>query len=385
MRKTRLEPKCGKERKPNGSRGFDFKFLNSVLIPEGCKVLNQKLAAHCCLKLFMVALLERFQNRGGNIGKEESGICLQHWIVSGQNMASPRVGFRLAVCLLNISEARKQDIVERIAEAALRDKPGISIVTACTEAYDLIDIEQHDGIHPCLGSVDLVPIYPLSESVSLEECGEVARDIAERLSHDVPDCSMFYFGYADQPLKRDLVQRRKELNWYKRSNLNVNEIKPDVGMTVSPRYGLTGIGASPYVMNCNVTIDTQDLNIGQQIASAVRGANPGGLRGIQAMAFPHEGTVEIACNVESFKDKPPSSVTEKSTQYISYYIQGEEYLYFSPISIERQIKKLAASHEVPTVGTALVGFTPERCKNLAEQAIREGCGEFWKRHKTITM
>ncbi|XP_072335166.1 formiminotransferase N-terminal subdomain-containing protein isoform X3 [Scyliorhinus torazame] len=332
-------------------------------------------------------------------------------------MASPRVGFRLAVCLLNISEARKQDIVERIAEAALRDKPGqkktqttvlnifsdydynrsvltlagpietlgISIVTACTEAYDLIDIEQHDGIHPCLGSVDLVPIYPLSESVSLEECGEVARDIAERLSHDVPDCSMFYFGYADQPLKRDLVQRRKELNWYKRSNLNVNEIKPDVGMTVSPRYGLTGIGASPYVMNCNVTIDTQDLNIGQQIASAVRGANPGGLRGIQAMAFPHEGTVEIACNVESFKDKPPSSVTEKSTQYISYYIQGEEYLYFSPISIERQIKKLAASHEVPTVGTALVGFTPERCKNLAEQAIREGCGEFWKRHKTITM
>ncbi|XP_041057622.1 formiminotransferase N-terminal subdomain-containing protein isoform X1 [Carcharodon carcharias] len=338
-------------------------------------------------------------------------------------MVSPRLGLRLAVCLLNISEARKQDIVERIAKAALCDKPGQkktqttvlnifsdydynrsvltlagpietlvnflfsgnSIVTACTEAFDLIDMGHHDGIHPCLGSVDLVPIYPLSESVSLEECGKVARDIAENLSHDVPGCSMFYFGYADQPLKRNLVQRRKELNWYKRTCLNVNEIRPDVGAAVSSKYGLTGIGASPYVMNCNVTIDTQDLNIGQQIASAIRGANAGGLQGIQAMAFPHEGTVEIACNVESFQDKSLSSLTEESKKYISYYIQGEEYLYFSPRSIERQIKKLAASHGVATVGTALVGFTPERCKSLAEQAILEGCGEFWKKRKTITM
>uniref|UniRef100_UPI00398EBA85 formiminotransferase N-terminal subdomain-containing protein n=1 Tax=Pristiophorus japonicus TaxID=55135 RepID=UPI00398EBA85 len=332
-------------------------------------------------------------------------------------MASPRLGLRLAVCLLNISEARKQDIVEEVAKTALCDKQGQrktqttvlnifsdydynrsvitlaapietlgnSVVAACTEAYDLIDMKHHDGIHPCLGSVDLVPIYPLSESVSLEECGKVARDIAEKLTHDVPDCSIFYFGYADQPLKRNLVQRRKELNWFKRSGLNSNEVKPDVGTAISDRCGLTGIGASPYVMNCNVTIDTQDLNIGQQIASAIRGANVGGLRGIQAMAFPHEGTVEIACNVESFKDGPSSSLTEESKKYISYYIQGEEYWYISPGSIEGQIKKLADSHGVTTVGTALIGFTPERCKSLAEQAIMEGTGMFWKERKIITM
>ncbi|XP_067842925.1 formiminotransferase N-terminal subdomain-containing protein isoform X2 [Heptranchias perlo] len=190
---------------------------------------------------------------------------------SGLNMASPKLGLRLAACLLNISEARKRDIVEGVAKAALCDKQGqrktqttvlnifsdydynrsvitlaapietlgSSVVTACTEAYDLIDMKHHDGIHPCLGAVDLVPIYPLSESVSLEECGKVARDIAEKLTHDVPDCSIFYFGYADQPLKRNLVQRRKEVSWYKRSNLNVNEIKPDVGAAISPRCGLT--------------------------------------------------------------------------------------------------------------------------------------------------
>ncbi|XP_048391071.2 formiminotransferase N-terminal subdomain-containing protein [Stegostoma tigrinum] len=332
-------------------------------------------------------------------------------------MASSRLCLRLAVCLLNVSEARQRDIVERIAKAALWDKAGQkqtqttvlnifsdydynrsvltlaapvetlgnSVVTACTEAYDLIDMEHHDGIHPCLGSVDLVPIYPLSESVSLEECGRVARDIAEKLSQDVPDCSIFYFGYADQPLKRNLVQRRKEVNWYKRTSLNVNEIKPDVGAVISLRYGLTGIGASPYVMNCNVTIDTQDLTLGQQIANAVRGANVGGLCGVQAMAFPHEGTVEIACNVESFTDETSSSLAAERKECISYFIQGKEYLYFSPRSIERQIKKLATSHEVATIGTALVGFTPQLCKSLAEQAILKGCGEFWKTRQTITM
>ncbi|XP_078084806.1 formiminotransferase N-terminal subdomain-containing protein isoform X2 [Mustelus asterias] len=280
-------------------------------------------------------------------------------------MASPRLGFRLAVCLLNISEARKQDVVETIAKAALCDKPGQKkIQTTVLNIFS--DYDYNRSVLTLAGPIETL-------------------DIAESLFHNIPDCSVFYFGYADQPHKRNLVQRRKELNWYKRSNLNVNDIKPDVGTTVSPRCGLTGIGASPYVMNCNVTVGTQDLNIGQQIASAVRGANPGGLQGIQAMAFPHEDAVEIACNVESFKDKPPLPMTEESTKYISYYIQGEEYFYFTPISIERQIKKLAASYGVKTVGTALIGFTPEHCKCLAEQAIREGCGEFWKKRKTITM
>ncbi|XP_069790643.1 formiminotransferase N-terminal subdomain-containing protein isoform X1 [Narcine bancroftii] len=332
-------------------------------------------------------------------------------------MASQRSSLRLAACLLNISEARKKDIVERVAKAALCDKQGerkmqatvlnifsdydynrsvltlagpvetlgTSVLAACIEAFTLIDMKDHIGIHPCLGAVDLVPFYPLSESVSLEECGRVAHDVAEKLMFDEPDCSLFYFGYADQTLKRTLVQRRKELNWFNRSSSEVKERKPDVGTAVTPRCGLTGIGASPYVMNCNVTIDTQDVNIGQRIASAIRGANVGGLQGIQAMAFPHEGTVEIACNVESFKDEPFSPPKEESKKYITYCIQGEEYQYFSPSSIEKHIKRLAKDLGVATVGTALVGFTPENCKRLAEQAIREGIGEFWKKRKALTM
>ncbi|XP_072903008.1 formiminotransferase N-terminal subdomain-containing protein isoform X4 [Hemitrygon akajei] len=280
-------------------------------------------------------------------------------------MASQRLNRRLAVCLLNISEARKKDIVESVAKAALSDKQGQKKMQT-TVLNIFSDYDYNRSVLTLAGSVETL-------------------DIAEKLIVNVPDCSLFYFGYADQPLRRTLVQRRKELNWFNRSSLKVKERKPDVGAAISPRCGLTGIGASPYVMNCNVTIDTQDLNVGQQIASAIRGANVGGLKGIQAMAFPHEGTVEIACNVESFKDEPLPPLTEERGKYISYLIQGEEYPYFSPSSIEKQIKELAENLGVATVGTALVGFTPEHCKSLAEQAIREGTGEFWKKRKVITM
>ncbi|XP_053452823.1 formiminotransferase N-terminal subdomain-containing protein isoform X8 [Nycticebus coucang] len=121
-------------------------------------------------------------------------------------MSSSRLGLRLAACLLNISEARRKCVVENIAKAALLDKNGqknpevtvlnvfsdedynrsvitiaasidklgSSVLATCLEAFHAIDMEVQEGIHPCLGAVDLIPIYPLS-GVGVEECGMVAR------------------------------------------------------------------------------------------------------------------------------------------------------------------------------------------------------------------
>lgn len=50
-------------------------------------------------------------------------------------------------------------------------------------------------------------------------------------------------------------------------------------------------------MSCNVTIDSQDLALGKEILSAIQGSNANGLKGVQTMTFPHEGKIEIACNV----------------------------------------------------------------------------------------
>ncbi|XP_043853256.1 formiminotransferase N-terminal subdomain-containing protein isoform X3 [Dromiciops gliroides] len=293
-------------------------------------------------------------------------------------MSSSRLGLRLAACLLNISEARRKNVVEKIAKAALFEENVNSVLAACVEAFQVIDMEVQEGIHPCLGAVDLIPIYPLS-GIGVEECGMVVRSLAEKLTIHVPGCSMFLFGEADQPEKRSLVHRRKQLGWFSRREFSF--LKPDIGTMPNKRCGLTGIGASPYVMNCNVTIDSQDLATGKKIASAIRGSNVGGLKGVQAMAFPHNGKIEIACNVESFEDPKPM----EKTGYMTYCILGHQYSYISPQSLEAQIKKLAHDQGISTIGTALVGFTPQECKDCAEYALREKIGEFWKKREGIFM
>lgn len=247
---------------------------------------------------------------------------------------------RLAVCLLNISEARQPNVVEQIAKAAGNsgaclmqksmtsfkcsstvlnifsdhdynrsvltiaapiDNLQTSIVNACKIAYKEINMQDHSGGHPRLGSVDLIPIYPISPLVSLGKCGDIARAIGDQITREVLGTSMFHFGPADYPNARSLVERQKEVGWYKgRHGMSYDGIKFDIGQPPTLRYGLTGVGASPYVMNCNVTIKTKDLGVGQKIARKIRESSPGGLRGVQAMAFNHEGSVEIACNVEAF-------------------------------------------------------------------------------------
>ena len=74
------------------------------------------------------------------------------------------------------------------------------------------------------------------------------------------------------------------------------------------KYGLTGIGAIPYMTNFNVTLkDGINLDIGRKVAAKIRNSNPDGTGclGVQSMAFNHiENRIEIACNVELLEYDP---------------------------------------------------------------------------------
>lgn len=253
-----------------------------------------------------------------------------------------------------------------------------AVLSACEKACSLIDMRSHSGVHPCLGAVDLIPIYPLGEEVHPDDCAKEARAVAEGLTEHVPGTSVFLFGWADTPLQRGLAQRRKEMSWFKKSP-DLNQIKPDLGPAPERKYGLTGVGASPYVMNCNVTIDTQNIKLGRRIASAIRESTEGGLPGVQVLALPHDGTVEIACNVESFKGAPPSE------EWPVFHISGQTYCHVPASAITGRVWELASAQGVSTMGTALVGFTPTECRGLAELALSQGIAEFWKEQQRIRM
>ncbi|XP_053733336.1 formiminotransferase N-terminal subdomain-containing protein isoform X1 [Synchiropus splendidus] len=332
------------------------------------------------------------------------------------------LGRRLVACLLNVSEARRKHLVETVASAAVYHSEGVrrdnttvlnifndhdynrsvitivapleniimvhacvcaageAVLSACEKACLLFDMRQHVGVHPCMGAVDLVPFYPLGEEVGVQDCAEQARAVARGLTDRVPGAAAFLFGWAD-PLQRGLAQRRKDMGWFKKS-VDIEKIRADVGPLPQRRFGLTGVGASPYVMNCNVTIDTQDLVVGREIASAIRESAPGGLPGVQVLALPHEGAVEIACNVESVKGSPPS---RWSDPWPSFSVDGQLYCHAPASLIAGRVAELAARQDVSVKGTALVGFTPRECRTLAELALSQGIAEFWREQRRIRM
>ncbi|CAL8240779.1 unnamed protein product [Merluccius merluccius] len=329
-------------------------------------------------------------------------------------MASSVLGRRLVACLLNVSEAQRKDLVEMVAMAAVYHSTGErregttvlnifndrdynrsvitivaaidsvreSVLSACEAACRLIDMRAHAGGHPCMGAVDLIPIYPLGEAVGVEECADAAQAVAQGLTERVQGSSAFLFGWADRPQQRGLAQRRREMGWFSRTP-DVHAVRADVGPPPQRRYGLTGVGASPYVMNCNVTIDTQDLAAGRRVAAALRESAPGGVPGVQVLALPHEGAIEIACNVESVRGGPPDDDGGGGggATWPSFSIGGETYCHAPASLIAARVGELAGRQGVATRGAALVGFTPARCRSLAETALSLGVGEFWKERR----
>jgi hypothetical protein len=63
---------------------------------------------------------------------------------------------------------------------------------------------------------------------------------------------------------------------------------PDLGPAVVPaRSGMCCVGATPWVVNFNVLLESEDLDLGRELAAAVS-ERRGGLPGVQAMALRHE-------------------------------------------------------------------------------------------------
>ncbi|XP_073768339.1 formiminotransferase N-terminal subdomain-containing protein isoform X5 [Danio rerio] len=282
-------------------------------------------------------------------------------VVLRVRMSCSALGRRLVACLLNISEARRKDLVETVARSAITDikgekREGVTVLNIFN------DSDYNRSVITVVANIELITL---------------ALTLAER----VAGTSAFLFGWADSPQHRGLAQRRKEIGWFGKV-LNVSNIKPDIGSQPTRRYGITGVGASPYVMNCNVTIDTQDLALGRSVASAIRESSPGGIPGVQVMALPHEGAVEIACNVESVHG---SSSSHGEEQWPNVSIGGQTFCHAPASLITARVAELIKHHGVAIKGTALVGFTPRECRRLAEGAISNGIGEFWKELRRVHM
>ncbi|KAA8588351.1 hypothetical protein FQN60_001545, partial [Etheostoma spectabile] len=181
--------------------------------------------------------------------------------------------------------------------------------------------------------------------------------VAEGLTERVPGTSAFLFGWADAPRHRGLAQRRREMGWFRKTR-DTRDIRPDMGPQPRQRFGLTG--------------EPQLLESQRRLWMFERGR--------KVLALPHEGAVEIACNVESVKGSPTGD-TDAGDPWPCFSIGGQLYRHAPASLITARVAQLAGGQGVAVTGTALVGFTPQECRGLAELALSRGIAEFWKEQR----
>lgn len=175
-------------------------------------------------------------------------------------------------CVINISEGRDHDRLARVAEAAGADLLDVhtdphhhrSVLTVVGEAaaravtaaaVAAIDLTGHDGVHPRIGAVDVVPFVPLAGSTMVDAVA--ARDRFGEWAAVELGVPSFRYGP-----ERTLPEVRRHA---------FVDLAPDAGpATPHPTAGAIAVGARPILVAYNVWLAEPDLALARRIASAVR-------------------------------------------------------------------------------------------------------------------
>ena len=206
----------------------------------------------------------------------------------------------MLLCVLNLSEGRRPDVIDAIADTAGDDLLDIhtdaghhrSVLTLVGEAaaravtvaaVEKLDLRHHRGAHPRLGVVDVVPFVPLPEE-SL--AGAVAaRDRFVSWIGDELGIPAFPYGpaSANGPGLASLPEIRRSA---------FTSLAPAAGpREPHPRAGATSVGARPALVAYNLWLAAPDLALARSIARSLRSP------AVRALGLRVGGAVQVSCNL----------------------------------------------------------------------------------------
>jgi glutamate formiminotransferase len=267
---------------------------------------------------------------------------------------------KIIECVPNFSEGRDLKKIEKIVEP-FRGKEGVklldyqsdedhnrsvvtvvgepealkaAIVQSMGEAIKAIDMNSHQGQHPRMGAIDVVPFIPV-KNISVEEAVAISKSTAKEAAekYDLP--IFLYEQSASRPERQNLATVRKGQFEAMAEKLAQPEWKPDFGpQQVHPTAGVTAMGARMPLVAYNVNLDTNQLEIADSIAKKVRHIS-GGLRYCKGIGI-------------ELKDRGIVQVSMNMTDYTKTAL----YRVFELIRIE------ARRHGVNVVGSEVIGLVP---------------------------
>lgn len=215
----------------------------------------------------------------------------------------------LLECVANVSEGRRPGVLAELARAggsALLDvhvdpdhhRSVFTLVGRGAEAGEAalrlaravashVDIGAHEGVHPRLGALDVVPFVTLAGGGPEEAAAEArhfARAVAEELA--VP---VFLYGDAD-PARGPLPAIRRRA---------FSSRAPDFGPPrPHPTLGAICVGARAVLVALNCELGRDDPALARAIAREVR-ERDGGLPGVRALGFrlASRGQAQVSMNL----------------------------------------------------------------------------------------
>lgn len=229
----------------------------------------------------------------------------------------------LTQCVPNFSEGRDSETIAAIAAAA--SAPGVRLVDhsadpdhhrmvvtllgapeatveavlrAAEVAVRRIDLSRHQGEHPRLGAVDVVPFVPVGET-PMEACVDAARAAGARLATELGLPVYLYERAAPRTDRASLPQIRAGGYEALKGVELVGELAPDFGPSrVHPTAGAVVVGARAPLIAFNVNLRTADLEVARAVARRIR-ERDGGLVGVRALGFAlaSRGLVQVSVNI----------------------------------------------------------------------------------------
>jgi glutamate formiminotransferase len=222
-------------------------------------------------------------------------------------------------------------------EAALVE----ALLAGIVRAVELIDLRLHDGVHPRVGAVDVVPLVPLTPR-GMGTARRAAHAVADRI---VAEAGLPVFLYGEIGGGRvPAFFRRGGLDGLAR-RVESGELVPDAGpRRIDPRTGVVLVGARAPLVAYNVELATEDVGVAHAVAVAVRESG-GGMAGVQAIGLrlPRSGRVQVSMNVLDVERSPLHEVVERVTRE-------------------------AAERGAAVAGGELVGLVPEQVLTAATAA-----------------
>jgi glutamate formiminotransferase len=186
-----------------------------------------------------------------------------------------------------------------------------ALIESCRAAISAIDLKQHQGGHPRIGAVDVIPFVPI-QYIDMQTCVALAHRFGERFNRETGVPVYFYEEAALKPDRRRLESVRKGQFETLKTEISKPERHPDVGKPeIHPTAGAAAIGARKFLIAFNVNLGTSDLNIAKEIARALRSSS-GGLSHIKAigLSLKERALTQVSINVVDYEKNALYRVVE---------------------------------------------------------------------------